>query len=181
MVKGFQFYQLIMNGLFKTLLAYGAIVIGLDVIAIFAESVGRYIFGSSRAFMEEYPRLLTPYFVFPLMGAIFRLKKHIGVEILPEKLTGHKRSWLKMIICCIVIAIAAEFLIAGASSVRYYREMGYETQTEFALPLWWVYLSFPVGFAVLILFAIEMLWEALLNLMGLRQIKTDQTAAEGKA
>ena len=39
--------------------------------------------------------------------------------------------------------------------------MGFETLTEFVFPVWVTYLPFPVGFGMLILFAVEMLWQEL--------------------
>ena len=176
MEKGLRYYQKAMDILFKIILAYGAIIIALDVVSIFLEAFGRYLLGSSRAFMEEYPRLLIPFMVFPLMGVILRLKKHIAVEILPERLTGRKRSLMLVILYAFIMMVSIEFLIAGIISVKYYYQTGFQTQTEFAVPLWCVYLSFPVGFGILILFTLETLWQELISLLK----KTDQNYAQTK-
>jgi len=171
--KALEYYQKVTKVLCKVILAFAAVVIGLDVLSIFLEALGRYLFGSSRAFMEEFPRLLVPFVVFPMMGVLLRLKKHIAVEIFPHKLNRQKQALLMTVVYAIVLAIAIEFLIAGVVSVRYYQQIGFESHTEFVFPIWWSYLPFPVGFGLLILFAIEMLWQELLTLIKLARPNPD--------
>lgn len=168
MEKALRKYQKIMELLSNFILALAAIVIGLDVLSLFLEAVGRYVVGSSRAFMEEFPRLLVPFIVFPMMGVLLRLKKHINVEILPERLTGKSRSLLLIVVYSLVIAVAIQFLIAGIIAVQRYYDLGYETHTEIVFKLWATYLPFPIGFGLLILFAIEALWSELATLINLR-------------
>ncbi len=168
MEKALRKYQKIMELLSNFILALAAIVIGLDVLSLFLEAVGRYVVGSSRAFMEELPRLLVPFIVFPMMGVLLRLKKHINVEILPERLTGKSRSLLLIVVYSLVIAVAIQFLIAGIIAVQRYYDLGYETHTEIVFKLWATYLPFPIGFGLLILFALEALWSELATLINLR-------------
>ncbi len=168
MEKALRKYQKIMELLSNFILALAAIVIGLDVLSLFLEAVGRYVVGSSRAFMEELPRLLVPFIVFPMMGVLLRLKKHINVEILPERLTGKSRSLLLIVVYSLVIAVAIQFLIAGIIAVQRYYDLGYETHTEIVFKLWATYLPFPIGFGLLILFALEALWSELVTLINLR-------------
>jgi len=151
----------------KIILTLAAIVIGWDVLSIFLEAVGRYVVGSSRAFMEELPRLLVPFIVFPMMGVLLRLKKHVNVEILPERLKGKSRSLLFIVVYSVVIAVAIQFLIAGIIAVQRYYQLGYETHTEIVFKLWVTYLPFPIGFGLLILFAVESLWSELVTLIKL--------------
>ena len=63
------------------------------------------------------------------------------------------------------MVLATVFLIAGMDAVILFRELGQVIELEFDLPYWYVYLSFPVGFGILALFAIELL---LTDLMALR-------------
>ena len=81
-------------------------------------------------------------------------EKHISVDILPDRLTGKARSLLMITVYSVVVAVAIQFLIAGILAVRYYHEMGFETHTEFIFNLWVTYLPFPIGFGLLILFAL---------------------------
>lgn len=167
MQNALDYYSKAMDYLAKAILALAALIVGLDVLSIFAEAVGRYIVGQSRAFMEELPRLAIPLVVFPMMGVLLKYKKHIVVDVLPEKLCEKGRSLLMIVVYSIVLAVAVEFLIAGIIAVNKYRELGFETHTEIEFKIWVTYLPFPVGFGLLALFAVELLWQELMNLIRL--------------
>ncbi|MGD8524407.1 MAG: TRAP transporter small permease subunit [Desulfobacterales bacterium] len=175
MEKALKTYQKIIELMSKIILTLAAIVIGLDVFSIFLEALGRYVVGSSRAFMEELPRLFVPFIVFPMMGVLLRLKKHINVEILPERLKGKSRSLLFIVVYSVVIAVAIQFLIAGIIAVQRYYQLGYETHTEIVFKLWITYLPFPIGFGLLILFAVESLWSELVTLIKLCRCDKSQS------
>jgi len=163
----FRVYQRFTEFILKVVLAFASIVIGLDVLSIFLEALGRYVFGSSRAFMEEFPRLLVPFVVFPMMGVLLKFKRHIGVDVLPDMLEGKKRALILIIAYSVVLAVAVQFLFAGVIAVKYYYQMGFETQTEIIFPVWVTYLPFPLGFGLLILFSLEMIFQELMTLMKL--------------
>lgn len=167
MEKALGYFQKMTDVLARIILVLGAIIIGLDVLSIFLEAVGRYLVGSSRAFMEELPRILVPFVVFPMMGVLLKLKRHIAVDVLPERLKGKGRSLLLIVVYSVVLAVAIQFLIAGVIAVRYYFQMGFETHTEIVFKFWVTYLPFPVGFGLLILFAVELLWQELVTLIKL--------------
>ena len=176
MEKAFEVYRRVTDFLFRVILGLAALIVGLDVLSIFLEAAGRYVVGSSRAFMEELPRLMVPFVVFPMMGVLLKAKRHIAVDILPERLKGKARSLLMITVYSVVVAVAIQFFIAGILAVRYYHEMGFETHTEIIFKLWVTYLPFPIGFGLLILFALEMVWGELVNLVRLR--RSDQRPGE---
>ncbi len=167
MEKGLAYYQKMTKVVARVIVVLAAAIVGLDVLSIFAEAVGRYIIGESRAFMEEFPRLLVPFIVFPMMGVLLQLKKHITVDVLPERLKGKARSLLLIIVYAVVLAVGVQFLIAGVAAVDYYKKIGFETLTEFVFPTWVTYLPFPIGFGLLILFTVELLWRELVALLKL--------------
>ena len=167
MEKALTHFQKITDILAKVILGLAAVIIGFDVFSIFLEAVGRYMVGSSRAFMEELPRILVPLVVFPMMGVLMKLKRHITVGVLPERLKGKARSLLLIVVYSVVLAVAIQFLIAGIIAVRYYFQMGFETHTEIVFKFWVTYLPFPVGFGLLILFAVELLCQELATLIRL--------------
>ena len=180
MEKALEVYQRITQVLFKVILSLAAVIVGLDVLSIFLEAVGRYVVGSSRAFMEELPRLMVPFVVFPMMGALLKVKKHISVDILPERLTGKARSLLMIVVYSVVVAVSIQFFMAGILAVRYYHEIGFETHTEIIFKLWVTYLPFPIGFGLLILFAIELVWEELVNFLKLCRSRQELEEEGGK-
>ncbi|MGD8563491.1 MAG: TRAP transporter small permease subunit [Desulfarculaceae bacterium] len=167
MERALAHYSKAMDIVAKIIMITAGLIIGLDVLSIFAEAVGRYLVGQSRAFMEELPRLAVPLVVFPMMGVLLKYKKHIVVDLLPEKLSGKARSLLLIVVHSLVLAVAIQFLIAGIIAVIEYRNMGLETHTEIVFKIWITYLPFPIGFFLLALFSLEMLWQELMNLIKL--------------
>jgi len=157
MEKVLSCYQMVTDVLARLIIGVAAVIIGLDVLLLFAESVGRYILGSSRAFMEEFPRLLVPFVVFPMMGVLLKMGRHISVDVLPDRLNPKQQTMLKILVYGIILAVAVELLIAGAAAVGHFKMMGLMSITEWTFPMWWVYLTFPLGFALLIIFVLEML------------------------
>ena len=176
MEKALGYYQMMTGILFKAIIILSAVIIGFDVFSIFLEALGRYLLGHSRAFMEELPRLMVPVVVFPMMGVLLKLKRHINVDILPVKLEGKARSLLLIVVYSVVVGVAVLFLIAGILAVKYYYDMGFETHTEIIFKFWVTYLPFPIGFGLLILFAVELLWSELVTLIKLSR---DQQGTEG--
>jgi len=165
MEKAFGFYQRIIASLARFILIVAATIVGLDVFSLFLEAAGRYVVGSSRAFMEELPRLMVPVVVFPMMGVLLRMKRHVSVDVLPERLKGKARSWLLLVVYGVVAAVAVQFFVAGLIAVKCYHEMGFETHTEIIFKLWITYLPFPIGFGLLVLFAVELFWREVLVLL----------------
>jgi TRAP-type C4-dicarboxylate transport system permease small subunit len=104
MKNAVDFYSRAMDVLAKAILGLTALIIGLDVLSIFSEAVGRYLVGHSRAFMEELPRLAVPLVVFPMMGVLLKYNKHIAVEVLPERLSEKARSLLMIVVYSVVLA-----------------------------------------------------------------------------
>ena len=173
MEKALGYYQKVTGILFKAIIILSAVIVGFDVLSIFLEALGRYLLGHSRAFMEELPRLLVPVVVFPMMGVLLKLKRHINVDLLPVKLEGKARSLLMIVVYSVVVGVAVLFLIAGILAVQYYYAMGFETHTEIIFKFWVTYLPFPIGFGFLILFAVELLWSELVTLIKLSRAEQD--------
>ena len=48
------------------------------------------------------------------------------------------------------------FFKAGFDATMLYYRLGQMMELELDIPIWWMYLSFPVGFVILALFSIEM-------------------------
>lgn len=151
----------------SAILAFSGAIIGVTVVLILAESLSRNILGYSRAFMEEFPRLLVPFFVFPMMGVLYKAKRHITVDILPTKLAPVRLLILNLFIDAVVVAVALQMFFAGLQAVSHFRMMGLMSVTEWPFPMWWAYLSFPIGFGLLTIFVLSNLLENLWRLYQL--------------
>ena len=55
-------------------------------------------------------------------------------------------------------------VMAGNEAVALFRRLGQLMELEIELPIWWMYLAFPTGFAILALFAVELMLETIMKL-----------------
>ncbi len=159
MEKCLSMYRSFTDLLQRFIIAIACLLVALDIISIAIEVASRYLIGSSQAVFEEFPRLLLPFVVFPMMGVLLKRKRHIAVEILPEKLKGRNRSLLMILVYSVVLALSIQFLIAGVVTVHYFYDIGFEIQGEVTIKSWVAYLPFPIGFGILGFFAVDLLFE----------------------
>ncbi len=145
------------NGLAGVLLAFGALITAVLVLSLFAGAVSRYLIGGSHAFLEEIPRMIVPFAVFPLMGPLLRTGRHISVDVLPDRLKPPGRHILMVLVYGVCFLVAAQFTIAGMSAVSHFKTMGLVSVTEWVVPMWCIYAAFPLGFGLLCLFALELM------------------------
>ena len=69
----------------------------------------------------------------------------------------------------VVLIGAILFFKAGIDATFLYYNMGQMIEVELAIPMWWMYLAFPTGFFILIVFAIELVFDDLDRLISSRR------------
>ncbi len=153
------------NGLIeRAVMVLGALLVALAVVVVFGGAVTRHLTGIGYSFVLELPPMLMPWLVFPVAGALLRGDRHIAVDFLPERLGSGPRRALRIVVSVIALLAALIFANAGAEAVALFRDTGQLTEMEIEFPIWWMYLSFPVGFAILASFALENLLYAISGL-----------------
>lgn len=143
-----------------------AAIVAVMVAALTASAVTRYISGTGYDWLIELPPALVPWLVFPLLGPLLRQQRHITVDILPTYLRGRPAVYLSLVAHLVTLVGAVIFLLAGEEAVALFRRLGQLMELEIEIPIWWMYLAFPVGFGILILFTIEAILTDLLRLSG---------------
>ena len=71
-----------------------------------------------------------------------------------------------------LLVAALVFFRAGLEATQLYYRLGQLMELEIDLPIWWMYLSFPVGFAIMGSFALELLIDAVKD-RGLRELDSE--------
>lgn len=142
-----------------------ALIVAIMVSALTASAVTRYISGTGYDWLIELPPVLVPWLVFPLIGPLLRSGSHIQVDLLPTFLSGRQIDFLKLFVSIATLVGAVIFLLAGKEAVDLFRSLGQLMELEIDLPIWWMYLAFPVGFGMLLLFAVEQFLMALTDIM----------------
>lgn len=148
----------------KVLTAVACIILAGTTLSLSAEALARTFFSRTWGLMEELPSLFMPYLVFLLLGVALKRNLHVSVDLLPIFLKGRARALLEAAIY-LATAVGSCMLLYGAVlGVKGFYQMGLRTTTEIAFPLWAFYLSLVIGFALLILFAAEMMVKSITSI-----------------
>ena len=147
----------------KLAMALGIAIVGFMVLALTASAVTRYTTGTGYDAFIEMPPVLVPWLVFPLLGPLLRQQEHITVDILPIYLSELGLKILRLMLNLITIAASIVFMVAGIEAVELFMGLGQMLELEFEFPIWYMYLAFPVGFLILISFAVELALAELIN------------------
>ena len=141
-------------------------IAAIMVLALTMSAVTRYVSGTGYDWFIELPPALVPWLVFPLLGPLLRSGAHIQVDLAPNFLGGKALCLLQAFVFATVLVGAVIFFIAGNEAVALFRRLGQLMELEIELPIWWMYLAFPTGFAILFLFSLELLLETLAKLVA---------------
>ena len=137
------------------------VLVAFMVLTVFGGAVTRYVTGIGYNVVMELPPMLMPWLIFPVAGVLMRSGSHIAVDFLPERLPPQAGRGLRALVALIAVVAGLTFLYAGYDATVLFKMVGQKTEMEWAFPIWWIYLSFPVGFAILTSFALENLLVAL--------------------
>lgn len=138
-------------------------IVGLMVTALAASAFTRYITGIGYDWLIELPPMMIPWLVFPLLGPLLKSGAHISVDAGPALMTPPAKRYLRMATSLVVFAAALVFLIAGYDAVMLFRRLGQVVELEVEFPIWYIYSAFPVGFAILASFGLELFLTDLLG------------------
>ncbi len=156
------------NILNKVILWLATIIVALMVIALSLSALTRYVSGIGYDWFIELPPVLTSWLVFPLLGPLLVQGKHIKVDFLTSILSDKSKIILRIFVAIVALMAAIIFCKAGIDATALYYNLGQKMELEIDVPIWWMYLAFPTGFLILILFSTQMFLEEILNLKNLK-------------
>ena len=160
------------NILNRVILWLATIIVALMVLALSLSALTRYVSGIGYDWFIELPPVLTSWLVFPLLGPLLVQGKHIKVDFLTSILSDKSKIILRMFVALVALMAGLIFCKAGVDATVLYYNLGQKMELEIDVPIWWMYLAFPTGFLILILFSTQMFLEEILNLKKLK-IKAD--------
>ena len=156
------------NILNKVILWLATIIVALMVLALSLSALTRYVSGIGYDWFIELPPVLTSWLVFPLLGPLLVQGKHIKVDFLTSILSDKSKIILRMLVALIALMAGLIFCKAGIDATVLYYNLGQKMELEIDVPIWWMYLAFPIGFSILILFSTQMFLEEILNLKNFK-------------
>ena len=72
---------------------------------------------------------------------------------------------LFLIVNLVALISACIFFRAGLDATIMYFNLGQVMEIEISIPIWWMFLAFPVGFMILALTSLELLFDNIINLI----------------
>ena len=152
----------------RVILWLATIIVALMVLALSLSALTRYVSGIGYDWFIELPPVLTSWLVFPLLGPLLVQGKHIKVDFLTSILSDKSKIILRMFVALVALMAGLIFCKAGIDATVLYYNLGQKMELEIDVPIWWMYLAFPTGFLILILFSTQMFLEEILNLKNLK-------------
>jgi len=142
-------------------------LMGLAVINVLWQVLSRYVLGDPSSFTQELARFLLIWV--GVLGAGYGVGQHdhLALELLPERLEGRARAWLRIAIQICILFFAGGVLIGGGLRLVYIQLSLGQTSASLNVPLGYVYLVLPLTGAL-------MAFYSLIHISGhLRKLRAD--------
>ena len=154
------------NFLASATLTLAITIIFIMVAALFLSATTRFVTGTGFAWFIELPPVLVSWLVFPLLGPLLKKGQHIKVDFLTPILKKKNKEILFLVVNLVALISACIFFKAGLDATVMYFNLGQVMEIEISIPIWWMFLAFPVGFLILALTSLELLFDNILNLIN---------------
>jgi TRAP-type C4-dicarboxylate transport system permease small subunit len=151
------------NFLSKLSYSLAMLIVAIMVMALSLSAITRYISGTGYDWLIELPPILVCWLVFPLLGPLLKEGNHIQVDFLSSLVSSTTNKYIKIFMNITAFLASLIFFKAGFDATALYYRLGQMMELELDIPIWWMYLSFPVGFVILALFSIEMTIKSILD------------------
>ena len=138
-----------------TALTRALILLMLSLVgAVLWQVISRYVFTSPSSWTEELARFLLIWIA--LLGGVyaFRTGMHLGLDILPKKLSGRSGRVLKLFTLLMVLLFSATVLVTGGANLVILTWELRQYSAVLGLPMALVYTVIPVSGALICMYAL---------------------------
>ncbi len=132
-------------------------IVCIMVLALSASALTRYISGHGFDWFIELPPALVSWLVFPMLGPLLKTGNHIEVDFVSTIISSKKIKYIKFFVYLISLISSFIFFKAGLDATVLFYNLGQMMELEIDVPIWIMFLSFPVGFTIMGLFSLELL------------------------
>ena len=133
------------------------VIVSIMVLALSASALTRYISGHGFDWFIELPPALVSWLVFPLLGPLLKTGNHIEVDFVSTLMSKKSIKLVKLFVYFISLTSSFIFFKAGLDATILFYNLGQMMELEIDIPIWYMFLSFPVGFVIMGLFSLELL------------------------
>ncbi len=135
----------------------GPVLVGLmgaAVLNVLWQVFSRYVLGDPSSFTQELARFLLIWV--GVLGAGYGVGQHdhLALELLPERLDGRARHWLRIVIQACIILFAVAVLIGGGLRLVYIQLSLGQTSASLNLPIGYVYVVLPLTGALMTFYSL---------------------------
>ncbi len=146
------------NGILSKITFFIAMaIVCVMVLALSASALTRYISGHGFDWFIELPPALVSWLVFPMLGPLLKNGNHIEVDFVSTILSAKSIKYVKFSVYLISFISSFIFFKAGLEATLLFYNLGQMMELEIDVPIWIMFLSFPVGFIIMGLFSLELL------------------------
>ena len=146
------------NGILSKITFFIAMaIVCVMVLALSASALTRYISGHGFDSFIELPPALVSWLVFPMLGPLLKTGNHIEVDFVSTILSAKNIKYVKFFVYLISFISSFIFFKAGLEATLLFYNLGQMMELEIDVPIWIMFLSFPVGFIIMGLFSLELL------------------------
>ena len=146
------------NGILSKITFFIAMaIVCVMVLALSASALTRYISGHGFDWFIELPPALVSWLVFPMLGPLLKTGNHIEVDFVSTILSAKNTKYVKFSVYLISFISSFIFFKAGLEATLLFYNLGQMMELEIDVPIWIMFLSFPVGFIIMGLFSLELL------------------------
>ncbi len=129
------------------------LMVGL-VLAVTWQVVSRYLFASPSSWTEEIARFLLIWIGTLGAAYAFRVNAHIGLDLLPKKLSGTAARQLHWFTLGVIILFAVAVLVIGGSKLVYLTWDLRQYSAVLGLPISFVYSIIPVTGVLIVIYSL---------------------------
>lgn len=133
---------------------------------LFANVIMRYFFKSGIVWSNEYANYAIIWIVIGGCGAAVRTDAHMKITAIPDSIKNEKVKALFDLFVCICSAVFSAVLLYYGSKLAMSMIANNQKSAAMEIPLWTIYLSFPVGGATMVFRYLIKLIETVQKLAG---------------
>ncbi len=137
-------------------------ILGLLCVNVFVQVILRYVFLYSSRWTLEVSRYMMIWAVLLAAGPALKHGFLVGVDMLVERLAPRARLWIACVLRVVMGVLAGTILVQAIGLVRSQLEME-QLSPALELPIGYVSIALPVGFALFLFFLVTMTVKDLLR------------------
>lgn len=137
-------------------------MLGAMVIITGAQIVCRLFF-TSLAWSEEATRYLLIWSTMFGAGCVYKHSGHISITLLQDSVPAKVKNLLSILVHVLCIIVFALIVWNG---IKYFGKQGNQLSPAMRIPMRYVYTCIPIGCAIMVVHALDAVFQNLLGLFG---------------